>query len=159
MPFFEDIKVGDRMELGSYTFTPELIVTFAQKFDPQPFHLDEEAGKKSLFGGLSASGWHTAAVWMKLMVASRLKENEERLARGEPPVMVGPSPGFRDLKWLKPVLAGDTVSYVSEVTAVRASASRPEWGLVEMHNTGTNQRGETVYSFIGTVFLPRQPAS
>lgn len=159
MPFFDDVKVGDRMELGSYTFTPELIVAFARKFDPQPFHLTEEAGRQSLFGGLAASGWHTAAAWMKLMVTARLKENAERVARGEPPVLVGPSPGFRDLKWIKPVLAGDTVTYASEISAVRASASRPGWGLVEMFNTGTNQRGELVYSFLGTVFLPRRPGA
>lgn len=157
MPFFEEIAVGDRMELGSYAFTADSIVEFARKFDPQPFHLDEEAGRASLFGGLAASGWHTAAVWMKLMVASRAAENAGRAARGEPPVVVGPSPGFRDLRWLKPVLAGDTVSYASEVTSVRPSASRPQWGLVEMRNTGTNQRGELVYTFVGTVFFPRRP--
>jgi acyl dehydratase len=156
MPYFDDVKVGDRMELGSYTFTPESIVAFARQFDPQPFHLDDEAGRKSLFGGLAASGWHTAAVWMKLMVARRLEENAGRIARGEKPVLAGPSPGFRDLKWHKPVLAGDTVTYASEIRNVRESASRPQWGLIEMFSTGTNQRGELVYSFVGTVFLPRR---
>ncbi len=72
--------------------------------------------------------------------------------------MVGPSPGFRDLKWIKPVMAGDTVTYVSEVSGLRESASRPQWGLVEIQNTGTNQKGELVYSFVGTVFFPKSPA-
>lgn len=158
MPYFDEIKVGDRNELGSFHFSSEAIIAYARQFDPQPFHLSEEEGKKSLFGGLAASGWHTAAIWMKLMVASRLRENAERVARGEAPIMVGPSPGFRDLKWIKPVLAGDTVSYCSEVTGLRESASRPGWGLVEVTNTGTNQRGEVVYSFVGTVFFPKKPA-
>lgn len=159
MPYFDDLKLGDRLELGSHHFSAEAIVAFARKFDPQPFHLDEEAGRKSLFGGLAASGWHTAAVWMKLMVGARAKENAERVARGEKPVFAGPSPGFRDLRWLKPVLAGDTITYRSEITGLRESASRPDWGLVEMTSTGTNQRGEVAYSFVGTVFLPRHPAS
>src|SRR6478752_4488970 len=158
MPFFNEIKVGDRMELGSFHFSAESIIAFAREFDPQPFHLSEEEGRKSLFGGLAASGWHTAAVWMKLMVASRLAENAERVARGEAPIMVGPSPGFRDLKWIKPVMAGDTIAYASEVSGLRESASRPGWGLVEIVNTGTNQKGETVYSFVGTVFFPKSPA-
>jgi acyl dehydratase len=158
MPFFNEIKVGDRYELGSFHFSAENIIAFARQFDPQPFHLSEEEGRKSLFGGLAASGWQTAAVWMKLMVASRLSENEERVARGEAPIMVGPSPGFRDLKWIKPVMAGDTITYASEVSGVRESASRPGWGLVEIFNTGTNQKGELAYSFVGTVFFPKSPA-
>lgn len=158
MPYFEDVKVGDRMELGGYHFSAEAIVDFARQFDPQAFHLDAEAGRRSLFGGLAASGWHTAAVWMKLMVAFRASQNAARVARGEQPAVVGPSPGFRELRWIKPVLAGDTITYASEVKSLRESASRPQWGLVEMLNSGTNQRGELVYSFIGTVFLPRKPA-
>jgi acyl dehydratase len=158
MPFFNEMKVGDRMELGSFHFSADSIIAFAREFDPQPFHLSEEAGKQSLFGGLAASGWHTAAVWMKLMVAQRLRENADRAARGEPAVIAGPSPGFRDLKWIKPVMAGDTITYVSEVSGLRESASRPQWGLVEIVNTGTNQKGELVYSFVGTVFFPKSTA-
>lgn len=157
MPFFDEMTVGDRMELGSFHFSADAIIAFAREFDPQPFHLSEEDGRKSLFGGLAASGWHTAAVWMKLMVAQRQRENDARAARGEPAIIAGPSPGFRDLKWIKPVMAGDTVTYVSEVSSLRESASRPQWGLVEIVNTGTNQRGELVYSFVGTVFFPKSP--
>ena len=157
MPYFEEIKIGDKRELGSFTFTADNIVTFARQFDPQPFHLDEEAGRKSIFKGLAASGWHVAAVCMKLLVANFQREAQERAARGESPIVNGPSPGFKELKWIKPVLAGDTVTYTSEVIAMRPLASRPEWGLVNFFNTGVNQRGERVYSFIASGFVARKP--
>ena len=159
MPYYEDIEIGDRRESGSFTFTPDNIKAFAAKFDPQPFHLDEEAGRKSVFGGLAASGWHVAAVYMKLTVASFKREAEEAIARGEKPVLSGPSPGFRELKWLKPVLAGDTLTYASEVVAKRTLESRPQWGLVSFRNTGINQRGELAFSFIAQAFIPRQPVA
>lgn len=159
MPYFEEMKIGDRRDLGTFTFTPENIKAFAEKFDPQPFHLDEEAGRKSPFGGLAASGWHVAAAWMKLTVANFKREAEARAARGEPEVLGGPSPGFEDLKWIKPVLAGDTLTYGSEVSALRLSESRPQWGLAEFRNTGVNQRGELVFSFTGKAFVPRRPAA
>ena len=159
MPYFEDIKIGDRRETGSFTFTADEIKAFALQFDPQPFHLDEEAGRKSVFGGLAASGWHVAAIYMKLTVASSQRDAAERLARGEKPVVSGPSPGFRELKWSKPVLAGDTLAYASEVVATRALESRPEWGLVNFYNTGINQRGELAFSFIASAFVTRRPAA
>ena len=115
MRFFEDMKVGQRRELGSFTFTAELIKTFAAQFDPQTFHLDEEAGRQSLFGGLAASGWHVGSVCMKLLVADAQRQAAEAAARGEPVAVWGPSPGFRELRWIKPVLAGDTISYASEI--------------------------------------------
>jgi acyl dehydratase len=158
MAYFEDFRIGDRLKLGSFTFTAELIKTFALQFDPQPFHIDEEAGRRSQFGGLAASGWHVAAVYMKLTVASLQRRARESIARGEKPVAAGPSPGFRELKWLKPVLAGDTLTFESEVCAVRALESRPQWGLVNFYNTGVNQRGELAFSFIGSAFIPRRPA-
>jgi acyl dehydratase len=158
MAYFEDIRIGDSRELGSFTFTAENIKTFAAQFDPQPFHLDEEAGRRSHFGGLSASGWHVAAAYMKLTVANIKREVDEAIARGETPVPSGPSPGFRELKWLKPVLAGDTLRFGSEIVAKRELASRPEWGLVNMYNTGTNQRGELAFSFMASVFMSRRPA-
>jgi acyl dehydratase len=158
MPFFEDIKVGLRRELGSFTFTPELIKKFAAQFDPQPFHLDEEAGRQSLFGGLAASGWHVGSVCMKLLVADGQRQAAEAAARGEPVAIWGPSPGFNDLRWLRPVLAGDTISYASEVESTRTSEKRPEWGIVQARNTGTNQRGELAFSLLATAFVPRRGA-
>src|ERR1700755_2277141 len=139
MRFFEDIAIGRRRELGSFTFTAEAIKKFAAQFDPQRFHLDEEEGRKSLFGGLAASGWHIASVCMKLLVAEFKRQREEAHARGEELAVWGPSPGFRDLRWIKPVLAGDTISFVNEVEGLRPSASRPGWGIVEVRNTRTNQ--------------------
>lgn len=158
MRFFEDIQVGQRRELGAFTFTPDSIKAFAAQFDPQAFHLDEEAGRKSLFGGLAASGWHIGSVCMKLLVADGKRLSHEAAARGEKVAVWGPSPGFRDLRWLKPVIAGDTISYVSEVESVRASEKRPEWGIVQARNTGTNQRGELVFSFLATAFVPVRSA-
>jgi len=158
MRFLEDLQIGQRREIGSYSFTAENIVAFAEQFDPQPFHLDEEAGRKSLFGGLAASGWHIASACMRLLVLERQQEAAAEAARGEPVAVWGPSPGFRELRWIKPVLAGDTISYANVVESVRPSDSRPEWGIVQARNTGTNQRGELVFSFLATAFVPRRPA-
>ncbi|HKG99415.1 MAG TPA: MaoC family dehydratase [Bradyrhizobium sp.] len=158
MAFFEDMEVGQRRELGSFTFTAELIKKFASQYDPQRFHLDEEEGRKSLFGGLAASGWHVAAVCMKLLVAEGQRQAKEAAARGEEVAVWGPSPGFRELRWLKPVLAGDTISFASQVESLRSSAKRPEWGIMQARNTGTNQRGELVYSFLATGFVQRRNA-
>ena len=152
--FFEDLEVGQRRELGSFTFTAESIVAFAKKFDPQPFHLDEEAGKNSLFGGLAASGWQVASVCMSLLVKNSQQLACEMAERGEDVAAWGPSPGFRELRWLRPVLAGDTLSYASEVASKRVSSSRPGWGIIEARNTGTNQRGELAYSVLTAAFLP-----
>jgi acyl dehydratase len=156
MRFLEDIEVGLRREMGSFTFTPESIKAFAVQFDPQPFHLDEEAGRQSLFGGLAASGWHITAVGMKLLVADSQRQMAEAIARGDVPAVWGPSPGFRELRWLRPVLAGDTISYANEVAAVRATASKPGWGIVQARNTATNQRGEAVCTFLATAFVPQR---
>jgi acyl dehydratase len=156
MWFYEDIHVGRRREVGSFTFTADEIKRFAGKYDPQRFHLSEEEGRRSLFGGLAASGWHVASVCMKLMVTSMQRLAREAVARGEVIGVGGPSPGFRDLRWIKPVMAGDTISFVSEVESLRASDSRPEWGIVQIRNTGTNQDGEVVFSFLGTGFVPRR---
>jgi acyl dehydratase len=153
MRFFEDIAIGQRRELGSYTFTAEAIKTFAVKFDPQRFHLDEEEGRKSLFGGLAASGWHVGCACMSLLVADGQRLAREAAARGEKVVAWGPSPGFRDLRWIKPVLAGDTVSFVSEVVDKRVSSSRPGWGILQATTTGTNQHGEQVYAITATAFV------
>ena len=159
MSFFEDLAVGRRREVGSFTFTAEDIKRFAGQFDPQRFHLDEEAGRNSLFGGLAASGWHVGSVCMKLLVADGQRHMREEAARGEKVAVWGPSPGFRDLRWIKPVLAGDTIAFASEIESMRTSEKRPEWGILQVRNSGTNQRGELVFSFLATAFLPRRNLS
>ena len=153
--FFEELSVGESHELGSLAFTPEEIVAFARSFDPQPFHMDETAARNSSFGRLAASGWHTAAVWMACMVQhrkSQIAAAPDRVAR------LGPSPGFKNLRWTKPVFAGDRITYHSQVVDKRESASRPQWGLFFHRNTGVNQHGEEVFSFDGCVFVERKPA-
>ncbi len=95
---------------------------------------------------------------MKLLVADGQRLIKEALARGEKIAVGGPSPGFRELRWIKPVLAGDTISYASEVESLRSSEKRPEWGVVQVRNTGTNQRGELVFSVLATAFVPRRNA-
>jgi acyl dehydratase len=154
---FDDLVIGRREELGSYTFTPDAIVAFAREFDPQPFHVDEAAGRASHFGGLVASGWHTAACWMRSLVAHRTRMNAILAEQGLPKPRFGPSPGFRNLRWLKPVRAGDTLAFASTLADKRASASRPGWGIAFSHNTAHNQRGELVFSFEGAVFWGRRP--
>ena len=162
MNFFENLTIGERHDLGVCTFTAEIIKSFAARFDPQSFHMDEAAAAKSHFGALCASGWQTASVWMRLMVEHQRRDDEDRRRRGEPVAKLGPSPGFRDLKWLKPVYVADTISYAMEVKDKRASKSRPEWGLVTFLNTGSNQHGELVISFVSVAFVERrnpQPGS
>lgn len=147
LPFAADYQPGTIMELGRHYFSAEEIIHFARQFDPQYFHIDAEAAKNSLFGGLCASGWHTAAGWMR--VTSKLFGSlaAKMRAEGRPVPQLGPSPGFNNLKWRKPVFAGDTITYYSELTHVRANASHPGWGLIFNHNTGYNQHGEEVFSF------------
>jgi acyl dehydratase len=157
MRYFEDLEVGERFEVGRHTFTAENIKSFAERFDPQLFHVDEAAADRSHFGRLCASGWHTAAIWMRLMVEHRRRDDEAMLARGEPVAELGPSPGFRELKWIKPVYAGDSISYASEVVALRPSQSRPGWGLITLRSTGVDQTGELVLSFLSTAFVQRKP--
>ncbi len=153
---FEDMRVGERYEVGRLTFTAENIKAFARRFDPQLFHVDEDAAKRSHFGALCASGWHTASVWMRLVFEYHQREDETLRARGELVATFGPSPGFRELKWLKPVYVGDTVTYFTEIVELRASNSRPGWGLISLCNTGSNQRGELVISFVSTTFVQRR---
>lgn len=156
MKFFEDLKVGDVIPVGRHTFNAYEIKAFAQRFDPQLFHMDEAAAEKSHFGALCASGWHTAAAWMRLMVDHRRGQMEAAAARGEKVPSMGPALGLRDLKWLKPVYVGDTIDYKSEVTELRVSNSRPDTGLMTILSSGVNQKGETVISFVSTTFVERR---
>ena len=156
MKYFEDIRVGDVFEVGRYTFTADNIKAFATRFDPQSFHVDEAAAERSHFGGLVASGWHTAVAWMRLIIDYRRRMDEAMRARGEPVAGIGPALGFRELKWLKPVYVGDTIAYKSEVIETRLSGSRPGSGLMTFRSTGVNQNGEPVISLVSITFVERR---
>jgi acyl dehydratase len=155
--FFEDIQAGEVFELGRHSFGVDEIKAFARRFDPQLFHVDEDAAARSHFGALCASGWHTAVVWMRLMVDFRRGLAEIAQARGEPVASIGPALGFRELNWLKPVFVGDTIDYASEVVELRISESRPGFGLMTIRSTGVNQNGEPVISFLSITFVERRP--
>lgn len=158
--YFEDQVVGEVQDLGGHTFGRDEIIAFAKQFDPQPFHLDEEAGKRSLFGGLSASGWLTAAVFIRQVVRARHGHEAAMRAVGQAIAEWGPSPGFRNLQWLRPVLVGDRIDFRNAVVEARPLKSRPNRGLVIFQAEGRNQRREIVYRFTGQVFVERRhPAS
>jgi acyl dehydratase len=159
MTFLEDIVVGDSVVVGRHTFTTDDIKGFARRFDPQLFHTDEEAAAASHFGALCASGWQTAIVWMRLLVEYQRARAEAARARGERVARTGPALGLRELKWTKPVYVGDTIEYRTEVTATRASESRPGFGLMTILTTGTNQKGEPVISFVSTSFVERRTSA
>ncbi|WP_419906075.1 MaoC family dehydratase [Hoeflea sp.] len=153
MSGLDAFEIGRRNDLGTYTFTPEAIIAFARKFDPQPFHLDEEAARQSLLGALCASGWHTTAVWMKKNMEFRDRWLEELESSGRPIPVMGPSPGFRNLKWLRPVFAGDTIHYFNTYLSARQRKTKPEWGIVELHSEGFNENGEQVIAFDSAVLV------
>lgn len=150
---FDSLEVGATEILGEHSFTADEIVGFARQFDPQPFHLDDDAARASHFGRLAASGWQTAAIWMRLLVQARRKAIECARDAREAVPRFGPSPGFTNLRWLKPVLVGDTIRFATTVVDKRLSSSRPGWGISFSHNTGWNGRGEKVFAFDGTGFF------
>jgi acyl dehydratase len=156
MTYFEDLRIGTRTDVGSHTFTADEIKAFACEFDPQPFHIDEDAAARSHFGALCASGWHTAAICLRHIVVERHRQQAEMRLRGERVARTGPSPGLRDLKWPRPVYVGDTITFAQEIVELRAAASRPEVGLRIARLTGTNQRGELVYSVLSSTFIERR---
>lgn len=143
-PFMHE---GQHFTIGSHHFEEAEIIRFARKYDPQPFHVDPVAARNSLFGGHCASGWHTASVWMRKQRDASALMMEELLAQGYGPVEYGPSGGFTNLKWPRPVFAGDTVTYSNTTLACRPSASRPGWHVLSGTNSGTNQAGQPVLSF------------
>ncbi|MCW5605104.1 MAG: MaoC family dehydratase [Burkholderiales bacterium] len=155
MPWFEDIEIGAHTELGPYTFTEEEIIRFAKKYDPQYFHIDAEAAKAGPFGGLTASGWHTTATWMKMMIRSRTGRDDPPDETGRKPAG-GPSPGFLDMKWPNPVRPGDTITYSSTVIEKIEMKSRPQWGIIRSRNIGINQHGQTVLEFTGQGMIERR---
>ncbi|MCV0397540.1 MAG: MaoC family dehydratase [Rhizobiaceae bacterium] len=144
--------LGETIVLGSHTFGAEEIVTFASKYDPQPFHLTQEAAEKSVFGNLCASGWHTISVWMRHNAAAFADTVERSRAYGDP-IEYGPAAGLKDLKWLKPVYVGDTITFTRTPRTIRALASRPGWYLLNSLCGAINQKGEPVMSFEVNVLM------
>ena len=147
--YWEDIEIGTVTQLGKVTMTKDEIIDFARRFDPQPFHIDEDAARKSMFGGLIASGWHTCAAVMRLMVDAIISQS--------PAASLG-SPGVDEIRWLKPVYAGDTITGRITVVDKKASKSRPEMGSVFNHNEIFNQKGELVMTTKGIGLYRRRPA-
>lgn len=147
--FFE---LGVTKTLGTHTFGADEIKAFAAKYDPQPFHLDEAAAERSVLGRLCASGWHTVSMWMRYNLLSVKAEQRQWKGEGQEPIF-GPSPGFENLKWLKPVYVGDTVTYTRTNLAHRAMASRPGWRILTMHCEGWNQHEEKVFEFDSAVLV------
>jgi acyl dehydratase len=145
--YLEDASAGDILELGSRTVSEAEILAFARDFDPQPFHIDPEAAARSIFGGIIASGWHTCALTMRLMVDNFLC----RVAS------LG-SPGVEQIRWLRPVRPGDTLTARIVVLDVRASQSKPDRGAVRMRTEVTNQAGELVMTMESTGLVSRRPA-
>ena len=146
--YLEDFAAGQVFNTGRLRVEREQIIDFAQKFDPQPFHLDEAAALKSPFGGLAASGWHTAGMTMRLMV-----EGEFKPAGG----ILGV--GFDELSWTRPVRPGDELHAKSEIVEVRPSKSKPDRGMIRVRTTTYNQNDEPVMAFTGNLLVPRRPSS
>ncbi|MBV9863322.1 MAG: MaoC family dehydratase [Alphaproteobacteria bacterium] len=142
--FFEELTVGQKFRSGTLRVEAAEIIAFARDFDPQPFHLDEEAGRKSPLGGLAASGWHTAALTMRLLVAGPFRPSGG---------IVG---GGGDLQWLQPVRPGDQLGVETEILELRPSRSRPAYGLVKVRVTTSNQHGEAVQTFAPTLLVERR---
>lgn len=152
MTLDEFLGIGTTVTLGSHRFEPEAIKTFAAKYDPQPFHMDEKKAENSVFGRLCASGWHTTATWM------RYNLEQQALADGKwdgpgPKPEFGPSPGFKNLKWLKPVYAGETVTFTRTGLSHRPVASRPGWRLVTIRADAFDSTGDKVLEFESAVLL------
>lgn len=149
MRFLNEIPIGDEVELGSHTFSEDEIVRFSKKYDRQDFHMNPERAKDSVFGGIIASGWHTTAIYMKLLVAHFKSEERRRLDAGLGVAKFAASPGFDDLKFFQPIHAGDTVTYNIRCTAKRKLKSRPGWGLLTLLTEVKNQKGELALSMSG----------
>jgi acyl dehydratase len=147
MIYFEDLVVGAEHSFGSYEVTREEVIEFASKYDPQPFHLSDEAAAKTHFGRIAASGWHTAA--MTMAVIARAVVNEEQAGLG--------SPGIDELRWLKPVYPGDTLHVRGEILEKTPSRSKPDMGSFRTRTTVTNQDGVPVMTFVSIVLIRRRP--
>jgi len=143
--YFEDLPVGRRMTTGSLVVDAAAIKDFAARFDPQPFHLDEVAAEKTFFGGLVASGWHTAALTMRLLVTSGL------------PIAGGVIGAGGEVEWPRPTCPGDELTVICEVIDAKPSRSRPERGMVTVRTETRNQKGEVVQVMTARLVVPRRP--
>jgi acyl dehydratase len=144
--FLDDLHVGQRFSSGAHAIEEQQIKAFAGAFDPQPFHLDEDAAKETLFGGLAASGWHTAAITMRLLVD------------GGAPIAGGIIGAGGEISWPKPTRPGDVLQVECEILEVTPSRSRPDRGMVTMRCETFNQRGETLQILTAKLVVPRRPA-
>jgi acyl dehydratase len=142
--YLEDLRVGQRFTSGSHAVDEDQIKAFATQFDPQPFHLDDPAARASLFGGLAASGWHTAAITMRLLVEGGL------------PLSGGIVGGGGEIGWPKPTRPGDVLQVESEVVEIRPSRSRPDRGMVIVRSETRTQRGEIVQTLVARLVVPRR---
>ena len=147
MRYFEDFTPGDVIELGSRTISKERILAFAREFDPQPFHTDEEAATRSIYGGLLASGWHTGSLLMRILYDGLLKDTAS----------LG-SPGIDELRWLEPVRPGDTLTARMTIVEAIPSRSKPDRGLIRSLMEMRNQYGRVVLTIRGLSLLGRRPA-
>ena len=147
MIYFEDLVVGAEREFGNYQVTREEVIEFASKYDPQPFHLSDEAAAKTHFGRIAASGWHTAAMTMAVIARAVVGERQAGLG----------SPGIDELRWKKPVYPGDTLTVSGKILEKTPSRSKPEIGSFRTATTVTNQHGEPVLTFISIVLMRRRP--
>jgi acyl dehydratase len=148
MIYFEDVVLNVERDFGTYEVTREEVIDFATKYDPQPFHLSDEAAAKTHFGRIAASGWHTAA--MTMAVIARKVVNDDQAGLG--------SPGIDELRWLKPVYPGDTLHVRGKIVEKRESRSKPSIGSFRTETTVTNQAGEPVMTFQSIVLIRRRPA-
>jgi len=144
--YFEDFKPGDVIELGARTITKERILAFAREFDPQPFHTDEEAAKRSIYGGLLASGWHTGSLLMRILYDGLLHDAAS----------LG-SPGIDELRWLEPVRPGDTLAGRMTIREAIPSRSKPDRGIIRSLSEMRNQHGAVVLSIRGLSLIGRRP--
>lgn len=138
MKYYEDLEIGTTASFGHYEVTREEVMEFAEKYDPQPFHLDDDAAARTHFGRLSASGWHTCAMTMRMLVDNMKTSEQAGLG----------SPGVDSLRWKKPVYPGDTLRVETEVIEKRRSRSRPEMGIFKSRGTTYNQHGEPVLEMV-----------
>jgi acyl dehydratase len=145
MLYWEDFALGEVVEMGRHTFSEEEIVAFGRQFDPQPFHTDPVAARDTFYGGLIASGWHTCAIGMRLMVQAYIGHAAS-----------AGSPGVDHIRWLGPVRPGDTLTYRRRIVEARPSDSRPGIGLMRSLLEAVNQRGETVMTMEGWGFFRRR---